>query len=148
MRAGLLLPRFLLGFVLATSAAATSQEDYDTVSGEAFAAITERDAEGARKILERMRVLWPEAPGVLYNLPCLHASEGKPEEAFRWLDRAVELGYPDAEHSAADVDLEILRENPRFESLLERMRENAQAMRRSPTLAVRAALEERMARST
>lgn len=59
MRVGLLLPRILLGFALATAAAATSQEDYGTLADEALAALTARNFEEALEILEHMRDLGP-----------------------------------------------------------------------------------------
>jgi len=42
--------------------------------------------------------------------------------AFAWLNRAVELGFKEAGHTAGDADLTCLREDPRFAELLAKMK--------------------------
>ena len=60
----------------------------------------------------------PGEANAVYNLACVSAVKGLPDEALRWLTRLVELGYRDADHLAADPDLSTLRGDPRFISLL------------------------------
>jgi len=67
---------------------------------------------------ERLSKLRPQDPVVHYNLACSFALCGKKEEAFRALERAIELGYDDFEHLKKDTDLKSLRGDPRFKSLL------------------------------
>jgi tetratricopeptide (TPR) repeat protein len=61
----------------------------------------------------------PEDPTARYNLACSLALTGEPEVAVTELERAIELGYDDAEHLLADEDLASLRERPRFRALVE-----------------------------
>ncbi len=55
---------------------------------------------------------------VWYNLGCSYALTGHADEAFESLTKAVELGYCDYDWMKTDPDLNPLREDPRFESLL------------------------------
>jgi tetratricopeptide (TPR) repeat protein len=80
-----------------------------------------RVAEG----LEVDRRLVRLAPGnstVHYNLACSLALLERPEESLDALERAIELGYDDAEHLLADDDLAVLRDEERFRSLVQRLR--------------------------
>lgn len=52
-----------------------------------------------------------------YNIACVHALQGRADEAFTWLDKAVALGFADADLLASDTDLEALRKDPRFAKL-------------------------------
>ncbi|RME72575.1 MAG: hypothetical protein D6776_08545 [Planctomycetota bacterium] len=70
---------------------------------------------------QRLAQLVPEEPIVHYNLGCSLALTGQPTAALDALERAIELGYDDAEHMAADPDLASLRDLPRFDALLERI---------------------------
>ncbi|MFO1031482.1 MAG: tetratricopeptide repeat protein [Planctomycetota bacterium] len=57
------------------------------------------------------------APTSSYNVACVHARRGRVDEAFQWLDKAVELGFGDTELLAKDTDLASLRKDPRFAAL-------------------------------
>jgi hypothetical protein len=65
---------------------------------------------------------------VSYNLGCLSALAGDPEEAFLWLGSAVESGYPDPEWMAQDPDLASLAGDARFQELLDGALVNRQAL--------------------
>lgn len=69
----------------------------------------------------RLVVLAPEDPTVHYNLACSLALVGRSSEALDSLERAVELGYRDAEHLLVDEDLALLRDSPRWARLLEEL---------------------------
>ncbi len=56
-------------------------------------------------------------PDDAYNAACSLARLGDRDGAFRWLSRAVEAGWANAEHLEADEDLAPLRDDPRFEQL-------------------------------
>ena len=58
-----------------------------------------------------------------YNLACAHALVGQKDKAIAQLERAVELGYDNAQHLLRDDDLENLREMPAFEALYQRLAE-------------------------
>jgi tetratricopeptide (TPR) repeat protein len=58
-----------------------------------------------------------------YNIGCTYARMGKNADALDALERAVDHGYRDADWMRKDSDLETLREEPRFKTLLERIRQ-------------------------
>jgi Flp pilus assembly protein TadD len=66
----------------------------------------------------KLVTLAPEDPTVHYNLACSLALVGEGSAALDALERAVELGYRDAEHLLVDEDLAALRETPRFVRLV------------------------------
>lgn len=55
---------------------------------------------------------------ILYNLACLEALENNTEEAFMWLEKAIDTGFNDQEWMESDADLIALHEDPRFDELL------------------------------
>ena len=73
----------------------------------------------------RLATALPEDPTVVYNLACSLALTGSHDEAFEALASAVDLGYDDVDHLRADGDLDALRGDPRFATLLERLADGA-----------------------
>jgi adenylate cyclase len=67
------------------------------------------------------RDLDPEDSMLLYNLGCIHALAGEPEEALGCLERAVAAGLSQQAWFLHDGDLDSLRDHPRFEALLQSM---------------------------
>ena len=65
--------------------------------------------------------LVPGNPTVHYNLACSLARLERREEALDALEEAARLGYVDHEFMLADADLESLRGEQRFRSLVERL---------------------------
>jgi non-specific serine/threonine protein kinase/serine/threonine-protein kinase len=57
-----------------------------------------------------------------YNLACTAARAGRRDEAFDYLHRAVDAGYNDAQLIRTDDDLKSLRNDPRFDKLVENMK--------------------------
>ncbi len=53
-----------------------------------------------------------------YNLACHAAIAERRDEAFEYLDQAVEAGYTDAKHMRTDEDLKSLRNEARFDKLV------------------------------
>lgn len=75
--------------------------------------------------------LLPDDPTWHYNLACsLAYFADRQEEAFDELEKAIDLGFRDAEHIAADADLKRLEKLPRYGELLEYAKE----MRSKPLL--------------
>ena len=72
----------------------------------------------ALELDERLARLRPKDAVVYYNLACSFALMGRKEEAFGALERAVSLGWDNFDHLKKDADLESLRTDPRFRSLL------------------------------
>jgi hypothetical protein len=56
-----------------------------------------------------------------YNLACIAALQGRPEEAVSHLRSAYEVGFTDVQWMLEDGDLKSLRERPDFRALVEQM---------------------------
>lgn len=70
---------------------------------------------------ERLIALVPANATVHYNHACSLALLERQDEAFAALERALALGYDDAEHLREDEDLASLRGDPRFAAILARL---------------------------
>ncbi len=70
----------------------------------------------------RLLRLRPKDPLVHYNLACSLALKRQKAAAMRALNRAVQLGYDDAEHLAEDPDLATLHALPSFIRLLNELK--------------------------
>ncbi len=70
---------------------------------------------------------FPQDFSAHYNLACALARQGKTVEALDHLAKAVELGYHDAQHIAADDDLASLHKEARFQRLVAQAGEAAGA---------------------
>ena len=66
----------------------------------------------------RLAQIRPDDPVVFYNLACSYSLVGWIPSALRALERALALGYRDFKHIMHDRDLEALRSDRRFNSLL------------------------------
>ena len=60
----------------------------------------------------------PDDPMLLYNLGCIHALAGDPEESLDCLERAVAGGLSQKGWFIHDGDLDAIRSHPRFQQLL------------------------------
>ncbi len=69
---------------------------------------------------ERARSIDPDDSGVLYNVACLFALEGRREDALGCLEQAFTSGFGAWDWIAHDPDLESLRGDPRFQALMAR----------------------------
>ena len=76
------------------------------------------DREEGLRWAERARAIDPEDPGVLYNVACLYALEGRADDAISCLTQSFEAGFGAREWIAQDPDLESLRGDPRFQALV------------------------------
>ena len=61
---------------------------------------------------------FPREPDIWYNLACSHALLGHVDKAFQALHKAVESGYRNVEWMKEDEDLQLIRNDPRFQQLL------------------------------
>jgi len=68
----------------------------------------------------RLAKLCPDNATVHYNLACSCALTGHREEALGALERAIELGYRDADFMLKDRDLVSLHDDERFAQLIAR----------------------------
>lgn len=65
--------------------------------------------------------LQPASPLAWYNLACSLSLTGQVNDAFQALEKAVALGYADAEWLQEDEDFAPIRSDPRFGRILARL---------------------------
>ena len=75
----------------------------------------DRGLEWARRALD----IEPDEPMLLYNTACIYCIAGRPEEAVGFLEEAVRQGFSNRDWMRNDVDLDPLRDEPRFKTLIE-----------------------------
>lgn len=75
----------------------------------------ERGLEWTRRALS----IEPHEPMLLYNAACIHCIAGREEDALGFLEEAVRSGFSNRGWLRHDVDLDPLRESPRFLALSE-----------------------------
>lgn len=66
--------------------------------------------------------LLPEDPTVRYNLACSLALTERTLESLETLELSINLGYDDAAYLLKDEDLRSLRDLPRFQEIVRRLR--------------------------
>jgi tetratricopeptide (TPR) repeat protein len=63
----------------------------------------------------------PDEPAVLYNVACLFSTAGDADEAIRLLEKAINAGFGHKAWLENDSDFDPLRDDRRFQALLERL---------------------------
>jgi adenylate cyclase len=69
----------------------------------------------------RAHAIDPEDSGVLYNIACVYALGGQPDEALKGLDQAIRNGFGHKEWLETDSDFDSVRGDPRFQALLKKL---------------------------
>jgi len=77
------------------------------------------ESELAIKYGERSLAIDPEDPMLLYNVACMYSSLGRIDQAIACLERAVDKGFGHKEWIDNDPDLEPLRDNPKYQAILD-----------------------------
>jgi adenylate cyclase len=72
----------------------------------------------ALDFIRQTLILDPDDSGVLYNVACVYANAGQPDEAISCLERAIQNGFGHWEWLEHDSDLDPLHGQPRFIALL------------------------------
>jgi alpha/beta hydrolase family protein len=67
---------------------------------------------------DRLIYIRQSARGILYNVACVYALQGKTEEAIDCLDKAMTHAYWYKRWAQNDSDLDSLRAHPRFIALM------------------------------
>jgi non-specific serine/threonine protein kinase len=70
---------------------------------------------------ERAVALAPHETMLMYNVACLYSLAGEPDQAFEYLDRAAEAGHAHRAWLEADSDLDPIRDDPRFQTILDQI---------------------------
>jgi Flp pilus assembly protein TadD len=81
-----------------------------------------RIKEGLRMDLKHVKVE-PKNPFAHYNLACSHALSKHKDRAFESLEKAIDLGYRDAEWMEQDPDLKSLKQDKHFRELIKRLKQ-------------------------
>ena len=77
----------------------------------------ERGLEWARRAV----AMAPEDPMLLYNVACIYSLARSAGEALDCVERAVDAGFAQREYLEHDSNLDLIRSDPRFQSLLARL---------------------------
>jgi tetratricopeptide (TPR) repeat protein len=94
-------------------------------SGLGTVSLAAEDDEKAARAFRKALDLGYRKADTSYNLACAFARMKQKDEAFAWLDRAIEAGYSSWRHMEEDDDLYGLRRDPRFERAVEKARRAA-----------------------
>jgi thiol-disulfide isomerase/thioredoxin len=94
-------------------------KEYNNLGNEGYTLLEEGKTEEAVAAFTRQHELIPNGKWGAYNTACAYGRTGQVEEGFQWLTRAVDGGWDDPAHLGSDPDLESLRNDARFEKLLE-----------------------------
>src|SRR5438034_1150584 len=79
------------------------------------------EVERAKQWNERAMSLAPDDDAILYNASCVFAVLGEEDQALAGLQRAIEAGLAGGDWVSHDPDWERLRDNPRFQTLVQRL---------------------------
>jgi len=82
---------------------------------------TLKNEDQAIAFAERAMATDPDDPMLLYNVACTYAQLGKSDEALTALERAVDKGYGDKAWLEHDSDLDVLRDSPRYKTIIQTM---------------------------
>src|SRR5882724_9553493 len=80
------------------------------------------EVERAKQWNERAMSLAPDDDAILYNASCVFAVLGEEDQALAGLQRAIEAGLAGGDWVSHDPDWERLRDHPRFQALVQRLR--------------------------
>jgi len=89
------------------------------LAGGALMQLGER--ERALDWVRRAYAIDPTDPGVLYNVACVYSLGGMVDEAIACLDTAVANGFGHREWLVHDSDLDAIRQDQRFQTLLQKL---------------------------
>lgn len=71
----------------------------------------------------KLAKLRPYDPMVHYNLACSYSLLGKINKSLASLSKAIELGYDDIRHMEQDTDLDRLRDEEGYKTLINKLKE-------------------------
>ncbi|MHC4821835.1 MAG: TPR end-of-group domain-containing protein, partial [Planctomycetota bacterium] len=111
--------------------------DAQALAAEALRLLQQKEHGAAAKVYRKLLGLRSTNAGDWYNYACCLALIGKKKEALQALEQAAEHGYRNADHTSKDPDLETLREDARFKSILDGMAKSVVPFHRARALRFR-----------
>ena len=87
----------------------------------AYALVERGQTDRAREWSERALDADRDEPAIMYNVACTYSLLGEIDKAIDLLDRAIQQGYGHRAWLSHDPDLAPLRDDPRFQALLDRL---------------------------
>jgi len=80
------------------------------------------EREKAFRWSEKSLKLYPEDTGVILNVVCLYARAGRKEEALDLAEKVFGKGFGKRDWIEHDPDYDSLRDEPRFQALLKKLK--------------------------
>lgn len=99
----------------------TKEQLLNAYTNQALAALDQKQFVKAAELYELAFAQNKKIFDSAYNAACAYALAGAKEQAFVWLLKAVEAGYPNSKHASRDTDLAGLHDDARWQPLLEKM---------------------------
>lgn len=72
----------------------------------------------AKECLQTILDQNPDDAGTYYNAACLYSLIGDIDTSLSYLEKALSLGYKSFAHMSQDIDLDNIRESPRYKEML------------------------------
>jgi non-specific serine/threonine protein kinase len=85
------------------------------------------DEAGAAREINVAVTLRPNDSNILYNAACVFAVLGRKDDAIGMMERVVDSGLSNVDWWTRDPDLQSLRDDPRFQRLMDLTRQKAQS---------------------
>ena len=101
------------------------QQQHELLRAEFVQAVRSADTRKMAEVSRKGVELLPDDPTWAYNLACSLAYRDNPDDAFDQLEKAIDLGFRDADAIAADADLKRISGLRRFKELVQYARESA-----------------------
>jgi serine/threonine-protein kinase len=80
-----------------------------------------RHAEALAQLTEQVKDVAAADHDSSYWLASVYALEGEPDQAFEWLERAINLGNENKQWFESDPNWEGLRDDPRYQALMRKI---------------------------
>ncbi len=90
---------------------------------EANQAYADKDYAKAAAAFEAAAKAGATGSTVPYNAACCYALTGKADDAFTWLNKAIDAGWRDVNHLQADTDLNSLHKDSRWPDIVKKAQE-------------------------
>jgi len=95
-----------------------TQAEVQKSAQEALQAHEQKDYAKFTEIFAKLHEQFPSQSNFAYNLACGHALLGEKNEAYKYLQESIKLGFRNVQHIEADADFESMRNEERFKLLL------------------------------